>query len=296
MEATAASTISVFGDKRQFKDGEPGKAAFDLLSWIPSPLTDLFEKEAVVNIYFNTDTDGIIKDPKTGEPQALKNRGTSVENAHFLAGTNCIFPQVQGDFENHKYLKLTTDETTEPKHPRMSCFDIKKICCGVGPGENTIIFLSFRNRSIDKKHRILFTNDKMTRAVLTTRKSDTVAELEIQCGIRSIKTTYNFKKWQQLKVQWTCSDDVTECNFTLYNHGSKDNVGTITSPTDPYDTSNNLFIAGFGPKRPEHLAGVFDLSQFQVYNFFSNHEILPKKMTSLIIQKLFKRSQQHQTK
>ena len=69
MEATAASTISVFGDKRQFKDGDPGKPAFDLLSWIPSPLTDLFEKEAVINIYFNTDTDGIIKDPKTGKPQ-----------------------------------------------------------------------------------------------------------------------------------------------------------------------------------------------------------------------------------
>ena len=135
MEATAASTISVFGDKRQFKDGLPGKAAFDLLSWIPSPFTDLFEKEAVVNIYFNTDTDAIIKDPKTGVPQALKNRGTSIENAHFLEGPNCIFPRVQGNYEYHKYLELTTDETTEPKHPRMSCFDIKKICCGTGPGK-----------------------------------------------------------------------------------------------------------------------------------------------------------------
>ena len=66
-QTMAASTISVFGDKRQYKDGSPGLPAFDLLRWIPDPFVGLFEKEAVVNIYFNTDIDGIITDPKTGE-------------------------------------------------------------------------------------------------------------------------------------------------------------------------------------------------------------------------------------
>ena len=288
----AASTISVFGDKRQYKDGEPGRPAFDLLRWMPDPFVDLFEKEAVVNIYFNTDTDAIIKNPKTGE-KGLKNRGSG-KNAAFIRGQGCTFPSVEGYYENHKYLALTTDEKKDPKHPRMSCFDIKNIATGTATGQNCIIFISFRNQSIDEKQRILFTNDRMTRAV-QTKKSDTASELVIQCGIRSTSIHYNTKQWQQLKVQYTCNDDVTECNYTLYNHGSKDIIGSLTSPTDPEDTSINFFIAGYGPSKPQHVAGQYDLSQLQVYNFF-NHELLPTQMTNLIIQKLYSRAQQHHTK
>ena len=116
----------------------------------------------------------------------------------------------------------------------------------------------------------------------------------IQCGIRSHTTTYNTKQWQILKVQYTCTEDVTECNYTLYNHGSKDNVGTITAPSDLKDTSVNLFIAGFGPKKPQNVAGQLDISSIQVYMFFNNN-ILPTQMTSLIIQKLHTRTEQHHT-
>ena len=130
-QTMAASTISVFGDKRQYKDGSPGLPAFDLLRWIPDPFVGLFEKEAVVNIYFNTDIDGIITDPKTGSISGLKNRGCG-KNASLIPG--CVPPHVEGYYQYHKYLTLRTDEKTDPKHPKMSCFDIKKICCGVGPG------------------------------------------------------------------------------------------------------------------------------------------------------------------
>ena len=290
-QTMAASTISVFGDKRQYKDGSPGLPAFDLLRWIPDPFVGLFEKEAVVNIYFNTDIDGIITDPKTGSISGLKNRGCG-KNASLIPG--CVPPHVEGYYQYHKYLTLRTDEKTDPKHPKMSCFDIKNIPTGTEPGQNCIIFIAFRNQASDEKQRVLFTNDQMTRGVWTKKKSDKVSELVIQCGIRSHTTTYNTKQWQILKVQYTCTEDVTECNYTLYNHGSKDNVGTITAPSDLKDTSVNLFIAGFGPKKPQNVAGQLDISSIQVYMFFNNN-ILPTQMTSLIIQKLHTRTEQHHT-
>ena len=97
------NNISVFGDKLTYKDGKAGKAAFDLLNWIPNPFVDLFQKEAMVDIYFNTQTDGIVTS-KTGQPVGLKNRGTNGHPARFIPGKNCTFPSISGRLEKHKYV------------------------------------------------------------------------------------------------------------------------------------------------------------------------------------------------
>ena len=288
----ASGNINIFGDKVSYKDGAPGTPAFDLLLWIPDPFLALFQKEAVVDIYFNTDTDAIIKDAKTGA-KGLKNRGTG-QNALFITGKNCKMPAVGGDFENHKFLQLRADEK-DPKAPSTSCFDIKKVPTATANGQNCIIFISFRNVAKElNKPRILFTNDSLTRSVKIEKKSELLGEIEIHCGIRKVKLQHNVVRWQQLVVQYTCQDGEVECNYTLYNHGAKNFTGTITAPVDPKDIYNNFFIAGFGPKKTIDLAGVYDLSQLQIYNFY-NKDILPSKMTNLIINALYNRALQHKT-
>ena len=288
------NNISVFGDKLTYKDGKVGKPAFDLLNWIPNPFVDLFQKEAMVDIYFNTQTDGIVTS-KTGQPVGLKNRGTNGHPARFIPGKNCTFPSISGRLEKHKYVQIQADETpTDPKHPKTTCFSIQNVPTATHNGQNCIIFISFQNmeKFISPNPRILFTNDSETRSVQIARLTDHVGEIIIKCGQRKTSLQHSYTQWQQLKVQYTCQEGLVECNYTLYNHGSKDHSGTITAPVDPKDTQNDFYIGGFGSiKRPSHLAGVFNLSKIQVYNFY-NKELLPKEMTSLILQRLHKRSQQ----
>ena len=290
---SGANNINVFGDKVSYKDGEPGKPAFDLLNWIPSPFVDLFQKEALVDIYFNTQTDGIISDPVKG-PIGLKNRGSG-QNAMFIPGKSCTFPSIGGGVAKHKYLMLRAKENPpDPKYPQTSCFVIKNIPTATQNGQNCIIFISFQNvAKFISEPRILFTNNSQTRSVKLERKSEIMAEIEIKCGIRTVKLQHNYKQWQQVKIQYTCQEGRVECNYTLYNHGSKNITGTITAPVDPLDLQNDFYIAGFGQtKRPSLLAGVYNLSQLQIYNFY-NKDLLPKKMTDLIMKRLYNRSLQH---
>ena len=289
------NNISVFGDKLTYKDGAAGKPAFDLLNWIPNPFVDLFQKEAMVDIYFDNQTDGIITNPKTGESIGLKNRGTSGKNARFIRGKNCTFPSVGGSLEKHKYLMIRADESPpDPKHPNTSCFQIGDVPTATHNGQNCIIFISFKNmeKFISPNPRILFTNDSETRSVQIARLTDHVGEIIIKCGQRKTSLQHNYTQWQQLKVQYTCQDGLVECNYTLYNHGSKNHTGTLTASVDPKDVQNDFFIGGFGQlKRPSHLAGIYNLSKLQIYNFY-NKELLPKEMTELILKRLYNRSLQ----
>ena len=236
--------INVFGDNRiTGQKGPKGEDAFDLIQWAPHGIRRLFRESNYVNIYFNTQTDGIIYS-KDHKPIGLKNHGLGPD-AKFLSKK---FPAIKQIKEDHYMIEL-----------KDSIFEINPARAATVSPSSAIFLFSCKPliRSL-KGPRFLFSNKSGSRAV-------SIEEREMKGRYFGVLTIYSsgakkeifFKEGQcnGVFVQYICKDGIVYCHYR-----TADTHGFLETEKEEQDPDHILYIGGHPEKSMANDAmGSFEL-------------------------------------
>lgn len=255
--------MNIFGNNRSVGiPGPPGEDAFDLIRWLPDAVRRMFRETELITIYFDTAIDGIIYDDKT--PNGLKNRGK---------GPPCLL--VKGKpFPKIHQIKSSGSWMAEL---RDTLFKLKPVRTGtIGPSV-TIYVMSFRAIEMSMEPRVIFSNEKGTRAISVVErkkgKTDVEGCLTIYASGSQKDIIFDWDDWGTLLLQYTVFDGVVNCQYIL----NSESGALEPSKQDDWDDIT-IYIGGHPTKK----GALHSLAWFEMYHV-EEGETLPPKMCELLV-------------
>ena len=253
--------VNRFGDNLSVGPmGRKGLDSFNFIDWIPQVALRMFRESEVINIYFNTKTDGIIFKDET--PVGLKNHGSGPNPASI-----------------HTFPKIS-----QIKHDRY-CMELKnslfKIPVFTGSSPSTTIFaITFKALGHSEIERFLFSNDTLTRAISvkgSTWTSDTY--LTIYSAGHKKEILFDYTEWHALLLQYKCEEGTVSCKYYF-----DEDHGSLPNGEEDKITSTNLFLGGHPLKDyANHAVG-----SYEMYSL-NKAEYLPDNMVKLLITDILER-------
>ena len=236
--------INIFGDNRATGPrGPKGEDAFDLIKWAPIGVKRLFRESELVNIYFNSATDGVIYS-KDQKPVGLKNRGLGTD-AKFLGKK---FPEIK-QIKYHNYMILLKD----------SLFEIEPARAATANFSTAIFLFTFKSlgRSVNEP-RYLFSNKSGSRAASFEErkiKEQYVGVLKIFNSGSTEEIIFAEGDWTGILIQYTCKNGVAYCQYR-----TNDVSGCLDPKPQGSEIDHKLYIGGH-PKKlgANHAMGSFEL-------------------------------------
>lgn len=241
--------------------GPPGKDAFNLIQWTPHSVRRMFRESEIINIFFDTKTDGIIF--KNKKPVGLKNRGIGppvvmIEN----------FPKLT-QIKHAKYMMELNN----------SLFKVNPVKTGTTSPSLVIFALSFKALSNSTLPRFLFSNENITRAI-SIKEGDEVGILKIHSSGIEKEVEFDYTEWAVLLVQYRCVDHIVYCQYNL-----NDESGSLEPKKQDEKDSDSLYIGGHPNKNRAHHA----VGSFEVYYSENGDEFLSDEMSKCLMSDILDR-------
>ena len=215
--------------------GPAGKDAFNLYHWCPTVLLHLFRESEKCTYFFNTATDGIVKE---GSKYFLKDQN-GVNNAICLQNYEKPVPY-QGVF----ILPL-----------QGALYQIDHISQALTPPSITVFAFNFKLAKKDPPPgpHFIFSNWSKTRGVYFTKN-----HLDI-CGTDPLLLEYDNDDWNRMIIQYTNLEFIGGCSFML--NGRK---GFFVRK--PYEKKEKeiIFLGGHPSLEQSYSAGIY-ISNFEIY-------------------------------
>ena len=241
--------------------GKRGKSAFDLISWVPHAALRMFRESEKVNIYCNTETDGIVFKDKI--PIGLKNRGIGPD-----AISLHTFPKITRIHHDRYCMEF-----------KNSLFKVTPVVSGFSP--STIIYaMTFKGLGHSEVPRYLFANETLSRGVSV---SGSVWTSETYLTIHSAGKTkdipFDATEWNGLFIQYKYEIGVVSCRY-IFN----DQSGILPDGTEDKQRSNILYIGG----HPLTDYAYHAIGSFEMYHL-ERAEYLDDKMGQFMVNDILER-------
>ena len=252
--------FNAFGDNRSVgTPGRPGKDSFDLIHWIPHTARKMFRESELINIYFDTPTDGIIFEKDN--PIGLKNHGIgpSVDLVN-------NFPEIT-QIRHGKYM-------AELKN---ALFKIKPIQTGVTSPSMVLFALSFKGINYNINPRILFSNENMTRGITIQDRpvnGEDRGFLKILSSGTSKEIEYDRTEWSILLIQYRCINNIVYCRYIL-----NEEIGTLKPGKQDKKDGHTLYLGGHPNQKGAYTA----LGSFEVFYSDNGNQFLSDDMCKCLL-------------
>ena len=206
---------------RRGPPGPPGRDAFELQSWCPSAVLEMFRKEEECTFFFNTDKDGLLYD-KNGKAIGLKDR---------YGENNAICQQ-----NFHKPIKVGKNYGIPLNN---TLFKNSHVETATSPPSICIIALQFKvsGELTDDKDGYIVCNETLSRGVKINKSNLNIL------GTDPVELIYNYRDWNTLIIQYTNIHKGNGKCFFLLN----DERGTFIPHKT--DDASELYIGGTKEKK-----------------------------------------------